>query len=79
MFVPAGSQHLPYCLAAASMMVEMFVGDRLILKFRRGRQNLILCSEGPCDHFELFLFGMSSILVHFIVRLVSSTGTAIRR
>lgn len=47
MFVPADSQHLPYCLAAASMMAEVFVSDWLTLKFRQGRQNLILCREGP--------------------------------
>lgn len=65
-FIPADSQHLFHRLAAASMVVEIFVCDWL--KFRQGRQNLILCREGPCDHFELFLFEMSSILVHIIAR-----------
>lgn len=68
MFTPADSQHLSHRLAAASMMVEMFVGDWLMLKFRQGRQNLILCREGSCDHFELFLFETSSILVHIVAR-----------
>lgn len=78
-FIPADSQLLSHRLAAASMTVEMFVGDWLIVKFRQGGQNIILCREGPCDHFELFLFEMSSILAHMIARLVFSTGTAIRR
>ena len=68
MFIPADSQHLSHRLAAASMMVKMFVGDWLILKFRQGRQNLTLYREGPCDHSELFLFEMSSILVHVVAR-----------
>lgn len=50
------------------MTVEMFVGDWVILKLRQGGQKLILCREGPCDHFELFLFEMSGILVHMVAR-----------
>lgn len=76
-FIPADSQHLFHRLAAASMVVVIFVCDWL--KFRQGRQNLILCREGPCNHSELFLFEMSSILDHIIARRVFSTGTTIRR